>query len=65
MDRGGLIILGICIIIAAIITRIPDVGQRYQMVVTGDDNVFILDTWSGHIWSELVPYGADFSPNEK
>jgi hypothetical protein len=57
MDRIGLIVLGICIIIAAVIISHPDKAEqgRYQMVPTSGVNVFVLDTATGRVWSRFVP----------
>jgi len=53
MDRIGLIILGICIIVAAVIVSLPERG-RYQMTATSGVNVFVLDTMTGRVWTKFV-----------
>lgn len=58
MDRFGFVILGICIIVAAIILRYPTSPTppntgRYQVVPTGGINVLVVDTETGRVWSKV------------
>ena len=57
VKRIDALIIGLCIIVAAIVMRITprvpaDRVGRYQIAGTGGVNVFVLDTRTGKIWSK-------------